>query len=236
VRSIPNASPQRRRSAGHSWRKRGPAVRKITACGAPRGARRVRQRMRNHRICAFRRATPFGGLLILRRAEGPSRRMRDKSANPGCCKGIAATKEHALLVETQQQTPYLPLAGRSARACAPGGGNCIARPLCCPSAMPPPQRRAFRAPPDLPARGRYAATVEAMKIIPRRSSKLPALPLWESTTARSAQSVRGQRRTRAAWKPRRGSKLSCPRRRASSSPGRQRLLDRPVKPGDDRKE
>ena len=28
--------------------------------------------------------------------------------------------------------------------------------------------------------------------------------------------------------------LSCPRRRASSTPGRRRLLDRPVKPGDDK--
>jgi hypothetical protein len=32
----------------------------IRGCGAPRGARRVRQRMRSHRICAFRRAVPFG--------------------------------------------------------------------------------------------------------------------------------------------------------------------------------
>jgi hypothetical protein len=107
-------------------------------------------RSRCHRICAFRRATPSdevrSGLLILRRAEGPSRRMR-ATANTGCFKRIAATKEHACMAETTQHTPYLPLAGRSDDAFwrRRGGGNFVAHPLCCLSAMPPPQRRASRA-------------------------------------------------------------------------------------------
>ena len=90
-------------------RKRGPAVRKITACGAPRGARRVRQRMRNHRICAFRRATPFGGNLLGAHFVGSVGQV----SKPRMLKRIAAMKEHALMVERTQQTPYLPLVGRS---------------------------------------------------------------------------------------------------------------------------
>ena len=47
------------------------SLRCLSACGAPRGARRIRQRRRTPEVCAFRRASP----LILRRAAGPSRRI-----------------------------------------------------------------------------------------------------------------------------------------------------------------
>ncbi len=44
---------------------------------------------------------------------GPLRGFRWRPANPGCVTRIAATMEHALMAETQQHTPYLPLVGRS---------------------------------------------------------------------------------------------------------------------------
>jgi hypothetical protein len=40
------------------------SLRYMSARGAPRGARRVRQRMRTPKVCAFRRATPCGGIEL----------------------------------------------------------------------------------------------------------------------------------------------------------------------------
>jgi hypothetical protein len=92
----PNGTKDR---GGTLTAKAGPVL-EIAATGAPRGARAVRTDRDPNWLCAFRRATPSGAhfvghFLILRRAEGPSRRIGDPIQQaPGAIR-VAARRTHA---------------------------------------------------------------------------------------------------------------------------------------------
>ncbi len=90
-------------------------------------------------------------------------------ANPGCFKRIAATKERGWTWRSNRLHTSPSWGGPAARGTRDAGVGAIAlKQQSGRTRQLPPPRRRHEASSDLPARGRYAAKVEAMKNMPRR--------------------------------------------------------------------
>ncbi len=146
VRSIPNAirpslanerGAEQKEETGQRDTHGESAVRRcqIAAHGAPRGARRGPQGSRNHRFASFGAPSP----LILRRAEGPSRRNEGRVAQTPDAE-MRRGKGIRMSAVNEQRTPYLPLVGRfGVASCDAGVGGLLSpHPARSRSARPSP--------------------------------------------------------------------------------------------------
>ena len=111
-------------------RKRGPAVRQITACGAPRGARRVRQRTRSHRFALFGAPPPSGPTSWVWLGKVSKPRMLQRH------RGNEGVRLDGRDAATNSIPPPCGEVRRRLLA-ASGWGSCVAPPLCCLSADAP---------------------------------------------------------------------------------------------------